>query len=247
MKNDKLVKIGSVVLVLAVMIFFGVNYTAKAGTSFWGGLQSKMAVLGIDKLFSNAPDLSIEDIVDPTFGSVISSDSLQSPICVNDLCTYVYSGSFLNATNTLFAIQNPFPPVSFNGTATTTGATTTVAFFTINIDGPATTTMRFMMGTSTVASLDISSGSTQISESLISATLATSSTAFYSSITAGGYPTGGTDAGTTFSSIQLGPTEYLVAYASSTNDAAGDYNGGVVGNSNTFSGTYTIEIKAAKR
>lgn len=189
-------------------------------------------------------EIVLEDSQEDGEGNFLGRSLSSNYFCVSDVCTYYYSGSFLEASTTLFAIQNPFPPVNFSGKATTTGATTTLTHFTIDITGVSTSTGTFMMGTSTIASL--ANSASNISPSLVDQTVATSTQAFFSSgAGAGGItPNGTAVGGAGLTNMQLGPNEYITALM--LNEDGSDDNGGVIGDNNTFSGTYTVEIKGPR-
>lgn len=143
-------------------------------------------------------------------------------------CTVV-SGSFADATTTLFSMTNPF------------GATSTVRFANADITGVSTSTLNFEMGTTTSANVAPTSNA-QISGSLIDGSVATSTLAYFSSgVGTAGMAAGGTTAGgTSQRSIQVGPTERIALYATSTNGNAD--NGGILGGNNTFAGTFNFEV-----
>ncbi|MFN3658168.1 MAG: hypothetical protein ACK4UO_13005 [Pseudolabrys sp.] len=144
------------------------------------------------------------------------------------LACKTFSGSFADATTTLAAVQNPF------------AATSTVVFTNANVSGVSTSTMSLEIGTTT-ANTTAPTDTTKVSGSLATLTIATGTQAYITSgIGATGIPVGGTAYGGTASMIQLAPTDVVAIYASSTNANAD--NGGILGRTNTFAGSYNFRI-----
>lgn len=244
-KKDHKLYYAGIGVVLMVALFFGFNYSAQAGLSFWGGIQ-KGVITEISSWVkgNSAPDFSVDDLMDEETFSAVTSPDLSSPYwCVNGVCTWYYSGTCLDATTTLFSIANPLAP-AYTNYATTSGATTTVTNFTLEIDGASTSTVDFLLGTSTLSSLAYAGG--LLSSSLIDTQIATGTTAFWSmGITTEG-PVGMTSVGAPgFRTMQLAPSERITFYASSTD--ANDDVGGIIGGNNTFTCKYSFEITAPRR
>lgn len=143
----------------------------------------------------------------------------------NGLATLPTSGSFADATTTIFAVANPF-------------LATSTASCPILQGQNGTTTIDILVGTSTKQYLTKNS---DVSATLINSTLiATSTKIFLSSGITVGPGTGFNSSGTgTFPKIVVGPSEFLVGLATSSyagSSATGKQ--GITNTNNTFSGTY---------
>lgn len=180
-----------------------------------------------------------------TFGSATSPEVPSPYFCTNAgifaNCKYTVSGNFMDATNTLAMIANPF-----NATSTVTfislkgtNGTTTVDL----IVGTTTLTAYEQIGTTTVSQQSIINN-IQISPSLINATIVATSTIFYS-VNGIRYGTGVNDAGAgSQTRIVIGPSEAIGILATSTyvgTSATG--NQGITNSNNSFSGSYLIEFQ----
>lgn len=127
----------------------------------------------------------------------------------------VSTGSCASATTTIFAVANPF------------SATSTVRLQSFKGIGNATTTLLYV-GTSTAST---GLALTNVSPTLVNAASVATSTQFITSsgITVGslGYLSSGSG---TFPTISVGPSDYIVAFATTTATGAGAAN---------YSGTYS--------
>lgn len=164
-----------------------------------------------------------------TLGAFPGTDILAPELNFNGIKTAYRAGAFLNGTTTLAAILNPF------------NATATVKFASV-YGTNGTTSINLLVGTSTVASP--TNNASQISASLINATVATSAPFYTASGALAGPGQGHVSAGaSTQNTIVLGPSEYVVFFATSTSASYATGLEGITGNSNTFTGNYEIEIK----
>ena len=69
--NNKLMYAGGIGITIAFALFIAFSYTATAGTSFWGGIQELIAGKSVDKIFSESPDFSVDDL---NFGAFPGGD-----------------------------------------------------------------------------------------------------------------------------------------------------------------------------
>ena len=176
--------IGVAVGVIAMLLMFPM--ARAAGLSFMDKI-----VVGVSEIYGNwLIDQTEEVDFEPSevFGALSGPDLPYDHLCVSSSCTYYYSGEFLDATTTLFSIAPVFPIKYFDGNATTTGATTTLVAFTVNITGVSTTSMKLKMGTSTVPAIATAA---DISSSLIDTIVATNTLAFFTNGITLGIPLGG--------------------------------------------------------
>lgn len=159
-------------------------------------------------------------------GSITSSGTLTASgafsvtgtSTLNTFTSYVSTGSFADATTTIFAVQNPY------------GATTTVDFAELFVTGASTSTIAISVATSTSQY----PSSVSVGSLINSAALATSTLGYIvNGVTAGS--TGFVSAGTAAQNrIIVGPTDYIVGLVT------GSITGGVTNPSNTFAGSYLI-------
>lgn len=162
-------------------------------------------------------------------GAISSVYDVGPELGINGLQTYVASGSFVNATTTFISVLNPSP------------ATATINFVRLVNTGVSTSTYSFNCGVNTYANgipvLDVLSAgiiATSTNFGTITNDTATS--------TSGVLYAGGSVRG-----MPISPNSYFICRATHTSSdipaqtADGDANG-IVGNSNTFDGTYKVRF-----
>jgi len=152
----------------------------------------------------------------------------------NGQYSYVSSGSCADATTTLFAVANPF------------SATSTVDLVIYNTTGEATSTYSLFISTSTTAYVNKNSAEIEGARLLSRASIATSTRPYL--ITGGNTSTYSTSDETPTNSasrIIVGPAQYIVGFATSSNVLAPDWweaNGkkAFTSTENSAACTYTI-------
>lgn len=184
--------------------------------------------------------------------SAYSPYAVGAEVCQNDLCTYVASGTFKDATSTIVSFGNPYM-----GSATATAATqpsratSTIDLVQLIQTGVATSTIRIKCGVSTAAGYLSSSNNLVID----TGDIATSTN--FGLIQSGIVnPTGYSilTQGIAFnsaasSSVAFGPGQYFVCKVTdpngkdpkNVNQGASTYDG-VSGVGNTFDGKFRIRI-----
>lgn len=61
--NNKWMYAGGIGITIAFALFIASSYTASAGGSFWGNIQELIAGKTVDKIFSEAPDFSVDNLM----------------------------------------------------------------------------------------------------------------------------------------------------------------------------------------
>ena len=171
----------------------------------------------------------IKEIVREQLGAVAGPEDSNDYHCLNGVCEYVRTGQCLDATTTLFSILNPV------------GATSTIAF--IEYWGNSgTTSLGVVMSTSSISTV----AANRFDVNVWATTSIATSTEYYRSGPGLGFDSASKVAppqdlpatSTIFSSI--GPTEYLIAKATSSNMGALD--GGLLGANNAFTCEYRVKF-----
>lgn len=176
--------------------------TSSSNGRFGATTRFSGVTVGADGLIVNGPT---------TFSATTTAGSVAR--------TYL-SGSFADATTTIFAVQNPFL------------ATSTVSLSELFVTGASTSTIAISVATSTNQyPTSVSAGSLINSASFATSTLGQ----VVNGATAGS--TGFVSAGTNSQQrIILGPNDYIVGFVT------GSITTGVTGTDNTFAGSYRLEI-----
>jgi hypothetical protein len=161
------------------------------------------------------------------FGSVSGPDYYWDYQNFNGLTTYVKTGGFNSATTTLAAIKNPFNTTSTLDLAAleiNSGATTTVQYIV------TTSTDQFWNGSSSDGALIIAGNDTT--------KVATSSAAYIENgVTTG---VGGSSAGdSSLNKIKILPSEWIIVEAVTINDA---YDGAITESTSALKGNYKLRF-----
>lgn len=190
----------------------GVAYEALVkwmGNGFYAGLTQQLTV-------DSDGDLTTSGTV--TFNGAVTTSATSTD--AGGLACKSFSGTFADATTTLFALLNPF------------GATSSAMYASVEVT-TGTTSVALKIGTSTTPYPTLASS---VSAGLMNAPIGTSSVERL--VTVGNNIT---DTGVAANSMEVGPGLYITGHASSTNSMA-DHNGGILGGSNGFSGSYKLQV-----
>lgn len=218
--NKKIITLGLLVIVLALVVGYVAHKPSPVVRAIDVGTGTPSGFDGISVAGGVRQGVPTSEYpVAPAANTVVG----------NGLATLITSGSFADATTTIFAVSNPF------------SATSTVLCPVIQGQN-GTTTIDILVGTSTSSS-GLTKNSSVSATLLNITTIATSTKFFASSGVTVGPGTGFNSAGSgTFQTIVVGPSEYLVGLATSSyagSSAIGKQ--GITNTNNTFSGTYTCE------
>ena len=207
-------------LCLIFTLLFGAGaLSVKAKTSI-SSLYDKIAEVAGTILAGNLSEMMAEEVVEEP----INIGGIEDQYNFN-----MQHGDFADASTTILSMLNPF------------SASTTLEIAIVDIQGVATTSMAITCGTSTTAFGDSDNGGTSPGDSLMTFEVATSTP---DTVVSGTY-----NAGTNSQErIEVGPAEYVLCHATGTVLSAGAWNlggGGTVrgltGDTNTFTGKYTLE------
>ncbi len=217
-------KIGAAVVVvlglLGTLSFFGLHLgggstssTTSFGSSFSGDVVTNPQWFSNGFAAGSNQQFWVNAIGHEFLGGNTRSTALETQetvgSCGEDVTSVAgYSGINYAASSTLFGLQNPY------------AATSTATLNILNATGQATTTT-LEVGTSTTAT---GIASATISPTFVNASVATTAPATFTpgvSVGSLGFESAGTG---TFKTVQVGPKDYIVAYATSTATGAGAAN-----------------------
>lgn len=234
-------------------VLFGLAVIASAGLVFaYQGDSPKVVVEGD---YIEAPEAMLEEMALGGSGGTFETKWYK----VGNKVTYVESGTMRDATTTLLSIRNPFGSSASTTQSTTaleeydrdfngTLATSTVTSVTLDVPlgGSATTSMQITCGGATNAW-------TAPTYDLASWTIPTSTPGVFTNniaSTTGGFNIVG--GGTTAKILLTHEYSYFNCHATGTPLSAGNWNmgagvsgsnNGLIGTSNTWTGTYSVEIE----
>lgn len=230
-KNNKI----EIFAVSALVLFLLFTFVAKADYSF----RQRIADVAGKVLGDALVGILVDD--EEKLGGF--TDMYLPHTCINDVCTYHLSGTCPAASTTLLSFKNPSP------------ATATLTYFRLDIDGVATSTAKFYVGTSStsyIASTNTTFDTALAAKVIDGATYATNTQALYimgmgdgdMGGSASSTGTGGEDM------VIMGPSEYIVGIATSTGGTNEliDWtsnrflNKGFIGNTETFDCEWTAII-----
>ncbi len=237
------------IVVLAVLMLVGGNNQSASdllgvGTRFVHGISTNSTAPSAGQVRTTTLLAgSLETTGDATIGDDLTISGTNLNVNTNyEEWSY---GSCADATTTIISIVNPF------------SATSTVDRFIFESSGVATSTYSLFVGTSTVTALPRNTLTFESGAGLVRGfNVATSTKAYFVSgrTTMGidAYTAGGVFTPASQDRIVVGPTQYLLALATSSVPTVGDtgwytvtgYHGGIMGAfmnaSNTFTCTYKI-------
>ena len=194
-----------------------------------------VAVAFVFALFGSTPaERVVREVVKQVSLGAIPGDEVSGDrFCVGGVCEYHRTGQCADATSTLFSILNPF------------SATATVDYIRISGLG-ATSTIGVVVGTSTTIGENLNA---LLFNSGVWATTTISTSTTYWRVGPGtGFDTGGASgvisdmhAATSSNRAVIGPTDYVIAKATTTNSGVG-YFGGLLGANNQFTCDFTVRF-----
>ena len=235
--NSRLVVIGSLIGVLLL----GVTFVSAQGLSF----ADKIAKYAGEMLGMNLSD-RIQGNLDlgesePVLGGTISEKWIKQ----GNLVTYVESGTFRDASTTLIAFMNPFGSATTTGNIDTTGtaATSTITKVKLDISGAASTTLQITCGAASTLY------GVEPTYKMIDATLATDTAAVLNNDQWTSFSgLGSISTGTTTKMLLTHDYSYFRCFATSTSAGASAWGGqgttrGLIGDTNTFDGTWSVTIE----
>ena len=219
------------------------------GVKAYQGFAPKTVIENVEN-YNEAPELQNAVGAEEELLGAVTGPEFPNPNCTNDLCTWVVSGSFADATNTFVSVQDPFEQTTstgiggivfrLQGGVGITGASSTVDYVALHQTGAATSSYGVACG----PSITSNGGGIVVAKEIVTTTavagttlIPTSSVGILQNNMTGAQ--GNRVNGGTVAKILLGPTDpYFVCLA----DLNPDGLAGISNADNTFAGKYYIRF-----